>query len=126
MHIEFKMTDDILIVSAFGELDHHTAQTLRQQVDEAMNTFKCKNLVLDFAQVGFMDSSGIGVVLGRYNKVKEKKGEIYLTGCSFYVEKILYMSGVFTIINQEKQVEDAIDKIKGQEQLRMEVKGNEQ
>ena len=121
MHLKFQMTDDILIASAFGELDHHSAGTVRDEIDQTMEAFKCRHLVFDFEKVTFMDSSGIGVVLGRYNKVTKKGGRIFLAGCSEFVEKILYMAGVFTVVDKQRTVGDAICLLKGQEQLEMEV-----
>lgn len=121
MHLKFHMTDEILIASAFGELDHHSATAVRDEIDHTMESFQCRHLVLDFEKVTFMDSSGIGVVLGRYNKVTKKGGRIFLAGCSEFVEKILYMAGVFTVVDRQKNVEDAISLLKGQEQMQMEV-----
>lgn len=116
MQISFQMTDDILIASVCGELDHHSASTIRDEIDHTMDTFQCRNLILDFDGVTFMDSSGIGMVLGRYNKVKEKQGEIILAGCSEYVEKILSMAGIFTLISKEMTAETAIGILKQQNQ----------
>lgn len=121
MQSSYQVTEDILIVSVSGELDHHHAGKLRDDIDEAMGAFHCRYLVMDLEKVTFMDSSGIGVVLGRYNKVLQKGGSLILTGCSEYVEKILYMAGVFSVIKKEKNTEDAVLSLKGQEQMRMEV-----
>lgn len=121
MQSSFQVTDDILVVSVSGELDHHFAGKLRDDIDEAMGAFHCRYLVMDLEKVTFMDSSGIGVVLGRYNKILQKGGRLVLTGCSEYVEKILYMAGVFSVIRKEESTEDAICSLKGQEQMRMEV-----
>lgn len=121
MQSSFQVTDDILVVSTSGELDHHQAGKLREDIDEAMNAFKCRNLVMDLGKVTFMDSSGIGVVLGRYNKILQKGGRLILTGCSEYVEKILHMAGVFTVIEKENSAQDAVCKLRGQEQMRLEV-----
>lgn len=121
MHLKFQMTDDILIASAFGELDHHSAAAVRDEIDRTMEAFHCRHLILDFEKVTFMDSSGIGVVLGRYNKVTKKGGRVFLAGCSEFVEKILYMAGVFTVVDKQKNVEDAICLLKGQRQMQMEV-----
>ena len=59
MHLKFQMTDNILIGSAFGELDHHSAGAVRDEIDETMEAFQCCRLTMDFAKVTFMDSSGI-------------------------------------------------------------------
>ena len=121
MHLKFQVTDDILIASAFGELDHHSAVAVRDKIDEKMESFSCRHLIFDFEQVTFMDSSGIGVVLGRYNKVMKKGGRIFLAGCSAFVEKILYMAGIFTVVDRQRTVEDAMCLLKGHKQMTTEV-----
>jgi stage II sporulation protein AA (anti-sigma F factor antagonist) len=68
-----------------------------------------------------MDSSGIGVVLGRYKKIKRKGGKLYVTGCSDYIERILHMAGVFNVTEKKDTVEDAVWLLKGHEQLELEV-----
>ena len=65
-------------------------------------------MILDFSQVSFVDSSGIGVVMGRYNKVKEKGGSILIAGCSEYLRTILFLSGIFTIIEESASAEEGI------------------
>jgi len=117
------MVDDILIASITGELDHYGAATTREEIDKTIDIFCSKHLVLDFKNVSFMDSSGIGVVMGRYNKVKARDGKIYITGCSAYVKKILEMAGIFTIADLSESANDAICSIQGRmpEQMTMEV-----
>ncbi len=109
-YLDFKMKDDALIVSIVGDLDHHQATQAREEIDRTMEAFKSKNLIMDFSKVEFMDSSGIGVVMGRYNKVKEKKGEILITGCSKYVKLILEMAGIFTIMDCCESLDEALGK----------------
>ena len=121
MQSSFQVTDDILVVSISGELDHHHAAKLREDIDEALSAFHCKYLVMDLEKVTFMDSSGIGVVLGRYNKLLQKGGRLMLTGCSEYVEKILFMAGVFTVIEKEDTAEAAVWRFRGQQQMQLEV-----
>ena len=48
MHVKFQMTDDILIASVFGELDHHSAAAVRDEFDQTMEAFQCRHLILDF------------------------------------------------------------------------------
>lgn len=121
VEVVFRIADDILIACIKGEVDHHSAAPLRCSIDKAMKAFNCSNLVLDFSGVEFMDSSGIGVALGRYKKLKKSGGEIYISGCSPYIEKLLDMAGVFSIIPRADTFEDAALSISGQEQLCMEV-----
>jgi stage II sporulation protein AA (anti-sigma F factor antagonist) len=121
MQSSFQVTDDILIAVAYGEIDHHTASKLRDEIDEAMTAFHCRHLILDMKRVSFMDSSGIGVVLGRYKKIKRKGGKLYVTGCSDYIEKILHMAGVFKVTEKKDTVEDAVWLLQGREQMQLEV-----
>jgi stage II sporulation protein AA (anti-sigma F factor antagonist) len=121
MQSSFQVTDDILIAVAYGEIDHHTASKLRDVIDEAMTAFHCRHLILDMKRVSFMDSSGIGVVLGRYKKIKRKGGKLYVTGCSDYIEKILNMAGVFTVTEKKDTVDDAVWLLQGREQMQLEV-----
>ena len=121
MQSSFQVTDDILIAAAHGELDHHSAGKLREEIDEAMTAFHCRHLVFDLKRVTFMDSSGIGVVLGRYKKISKKGGTLYLTGCSEYIEKILHMAGVFLVIEKKNSIDDAVWMLRGQQQMQLEV-----
>jgi len=119
MHLDFSMTDDILMAHIWGELDHHGAKKAREGIDQTIDVFCSKHLVMDFSGVSFMDSSGIGVLMGRYKKVKDKGGKIYIAGCSEHVRKILEMAGIFTIIDQSVNTDDAICSIQGKIPMQM-------
>lgn len=108
MHILNEMTDDILIARLEGELDHHSAAEVRAAIDETLDAFCGKHLIFCFEKVTFMDSAGIGVVMGRYNKVKETGGTVFVADCSEYVDRILSMAGIFTIAVRCNTVEEAI------------------
>ncbi len=86
-----------------------------------MKEHGCRDIVLDFSDVDFMDSSGIGVVLGRYKKLVKKGGRVYVAGCSNHMEKILDMAGVFSVAGKAADSEEALSLMDGQEQIRMEV-----
>lgn len=121
MEVIFRISGDILISCIKGEVDHHSAMPLRQAIDKSMKAFQCSNLILDFSGVEFMDSSGIGVVLGRYKKLNKSGGQIYISGCSSYIEKLLDMAGVFSIVPKAADFDSAAALINGQEQICMEV-----
>ncbi|MBE6034673.1 anti-sigma F factor antagonist [Aminipila sp.] len=122
-YLDFQMKDDVLIVSIVGDLDHHQATQAREEIDRTIEAFKSKNLIMDFSKVEFMDSSGIGVVMGRYNKVKERGGEILIIGCSKYVKLILEMAGIFTIMSCCESLNEALEKFQLLDE-QMEVSGN--
>lgn len=106
MGVNFKTQDKTLIAFISGEVDHHTAMSIRYAIDKAMVNLECINLIMDLSKVSFMDSSGIGLILGRYKKVNKMSGQIYISGCRRHVEKVLSMSDVFSLIPKYDNYED--------------------
>lgn len=84
-----------------GELDHHAADDVRQQLDRELSRRRAGKVVLDMSRLTFMDSSGIGVVLGRYRKVKETGGRLTVRGLSERMDRILRLAGIYTVIDRE-------------------------
>lgn len=117
MGITFEMIDDILIAVLSGELDHHSSVETRETIDRTFDTFQAKHLILSFDGVTFMDSAGVGVVMGRFNKVREKKGKLAVASCSEYIDRILGMAGIHTIAKNFPTAEEAIKALreKGEE-----------
>lgn len=109
MGILIEKNGDALLVYLSGELDHHSAAEVREAVDRALLKSGARNLIFCFKQVTFMDSAGIGVIMGRYNKVKENGGVVYVTACGEYVRRILSMAGIFTIAEYRNTEEEALD-----------------
>lgn len=91
-------------ITAFlaGEIDHHTARLTRMDIDEAVLNLKPKKLVLDFKDVTFMDSSGIGLVMGRYRLMQEVGGEVRVTNVSAHIRKVMRLSGLDKLAVIEK------------------------
>ena len=98
VEIKFREEDSTLLASIEGEIDHHTAQNLRERIDEAIIVFKPENTVLDFSGVTFMDSSGVGLVMGRYKLAKLYNGKTYLKVSEGRIKKILMLSGLKTLV----------------------------
>ena len=109
MEVFFKVLDDILIARVKGDVDHHNAAPVRNAIDTSMEAFGCKNLIMDLSGVDFMDSSGIGVVLGRYKKLARSGGRLCISGCTGHMEKVLNMAGVFTLVPKEQELQGAVD-----------------
>jgi stage II sporulation protein AA (anti-sigma F factor antagonist) len=97
MEITFEMIDDILISVLSGELDHHSSGEIREDIDHTYDTFQARHIILSFEGVTFMDSSGVGLIMGRYNKTRERKGKIAVAGCNEHIARILEMAGIYTI-----------------------------
>jgi len=77
-----------------GEIDHHTAKALREDIDNAAQCARPKRLVLDFSEVGFMDSSGIGLIMGRYRLTQEWECQVELTGASPSIARMIRLAGL--------------------------------
>lgn len=85
---------DVTTVYLSGELDHHGAGKLRDQVDLSIERAKPKQLVLDFSDINFMDSSGIGFVMGRYRLMQQLGGSLKLAGLSPRMERVMKLAGL--------------------------------
>ena len=111
MHIKFSNKGSTLIASIHGELDHHSIEYVREKIDaEIMKTIN-KNLIFDFSKVNFMDSSGIGVIMGRYKNIKKINGQAALVNVNLHIKKILEMSGILKIVPIYDNIEHAINKM---------------
>ena len=98
MIFQYELKDNSLRVMVPKELDHHSSIDLRSQTDMLLQTYHVKNLVFDFKDTEFMDSSGIGVIMGRYKRIYMLGGEVCAVHTSEGMKKILTMSGVTRIM----------------------------
>ena len=77
-----------------GEIDHHSAAQMREKIDESVIQSGAKTLVLDFSLVTFMDSSGIGLVMGRFRLMQENGGELVLQNLPAPLRKVMKLAGL--------------------------------
>ncbi len=103
--IEIKRSGKRVIAELSCEIDHHTAKILREATDSAIIEGEVSELVLDFSRVGFMDSSGIGFILGRASLCKEKEILVIVKGLSPDVKRLVRMSGIERIKNIKLEAE---------------------
>ena len=108
MQIIFQTIENVLIVKILGELDHHGAEQIREKIDSKIKAANLKNLILDLSELKFMDSSGIGIIIGRYKLVKSIGGHLMLVTGSKSIDKIIKMCGVEKIIAVKDNVNDAL------------------
>ncbi|QOR65344.1 anti-sigma F factor antagonist [Cytobacillus suaedae] len=100
--IELEVKNNVLCIRLAGELDHHTAEELRQQVTSKLEENKINHIILNLEKLSFMDSSGLGVILGRYKQIKNNGGEMVVCSISPAVKRLFDMSGLFKIIRLEQ------------------------
>ena len=94
MSIELNVTGEVLTARLGGELDHHTAKGMREAVDCALELNMPSLLILDFGEVSFMDSSGIGLVMGRYRKLAKTGAELHIVNTSPTIYKMMKLAGI--------------------------------
>ena len=94
MQLTITPRGDHLTAALRGELDHHSAGDLRQKIDAALLRRGCTRLELDLSGLTFMDSSGIGLIMGRYRLLRERHGTLTVTGASPRIESLLRMAGM--------------------------------
>ena len=90
-------TDNLIIVRLRGDLDHHVAREIKDEIDGLIILKRINRIAFDFRNVGFMDSSGIGLIMGRYKKIKSMDGEIYVSNLGVAIQRIFKLSGLFKI-----------------------------
>lgn len=104
----FIVKEDVLIVRLAGELDHHEAEKLRTEWQTMIQENSIKHVVLNLESITFMDSSGLGVILGRYKEVLELGGEMIVCSVQGPIERLFEMSGLFKIVRLEESEEFAL------------------
>lgn len=111
MFISFDRKDAILVVTLVGEIDHHSAEVVRIKIDNKIDELGSQNIIFDFKEVNFMDSSGIGVVMGRYRKLLATGGKACVINLKPQIKKIFELSGLFKIIQEYEDVQSAVSSL---------------
>ena len=93
-YVTIDIQENFMVAHLFGELDHHSVQPLRQEIDSMALQNQPNELVLDFGGVTFMDSSGIGLVMGRYKLMQELGGTLRLTQLSSSIRRVMMVAGM--------------------------------
>ena len=99
MQIKYLEKDKLLFFSLEEEIDHHTTKDLRRKMDYEIERHMTKKVIFDFNSVSFMDSAGIGLLLGRYKIVNMLGGEVALINVKKSVKKVLDMCGILKLIH---------------------------
>ena len=98
MQIKSRIHKNVLYVLLCGELDEHSASYSRMTLDEIFSGDSFEKIVVDLSELVFMDSTGIGVLIGRYKRMKDKNIPIFIANPSKHAEKIFKMTGLFEIM----------------------------
>ena len=98
MNCKYIQEDKLLLFQITEEIDHHFAEEIRRKADYEITRYMPRKIVFDFNKVTFMDSAGIGMLIGRYKVAKMLGGTIELINVKPSIKKVLEMSGVLKIV----------------------------
>lgn len=94
MGVKISANKNIATALLEGDIDHHTAKPMRETIDSFVERMHPKLLELDFSKIQFMDSSGIGLIMGRYRLMKQLNGSVKLINVPDRIEKVIKLSGL--------------------------------
>ena len=112
MNLKIETLGNSLIVKLAGELDHHSSESVRMKIDNSYKGNNLTNMVMDLNDLTFMDSSGIGLIMGRYAHTLEKNGILLIACDNERIKRILDMAGLLKIIKLYPSLDSAIKNIK--------------
>lgn len=112
MNSDIRVIKDIMVVRLKGELDHHSAFNVKNQIESYLDKVSIKKILFDFKDINFMDSSGVGMIIGRYKTVQKRGGKIGVVNLSDRVKKIFEMSGLFNLIPYFSDEKEAFGKLR--------------
>lgn len=111
LQIELEHVRKALVVRLRGELDHHSAETVRSKMEEAIAKGMATHVILSLKELNFMDSSGLGVILGRYKQITAKGGKMVVCDVSPTVYRLFEMSGLFKILAFQETERQAVSSL---------------
>ncbi len=103
MDEDFKVIDNYLMIKMPTEIDHHKSVDISKRADRYIVSKKVGNVVFDFERTTFMDSSGVGIILGRYRKISCFGGKVYAVNVGSRIRRLFLMSGLEDIVELIEQ-----------------------
>ncbi|TFB23916.1 anti-sigma F factor antagonist [Filobacillus milosensis] len=108
---QFEKREDVLLVRLIGELDHHEAEKLKEEWKHQLQDTSIKHVVINLEKLAFMDSSGLGVFLGRYKEVKQLNGEMVVCAYNASVKRLFELSGLFKLVRTANNEDAALERL---------------
>ena len=111
MEIKLLGNKKAILIKADSEIDHHNAEKIRKAADIKIKSSNAINVIFDFSKVDFMDSSGIGVIMGRFKIAKLLGGKVVIFGVKKQVSRLLEMAGIDKIITFCRNLDESVNKL---------------
>ena len=110
--MKFEVINQCLVITVGKEIDHHSAETIREKADDYISRNYVKSILFDFGKTEFMDSSGIGMIMGRYRQVKGIGGNVGIVNTNKNIDRIVLISGLHRVVHTYDSFENAIKSLK--------------
>lgn len=108
MVLDYRIISHSLILRVGDELDHHEAKKIKTLTDTVFKKGTARNIILDFSDTKFMDSAGIGMMIGRYRETDLHGGKLCIVNPSKNIERLVQISGLYTLVYAFKTMEEAL------------------
>ncbi|MCL6631257.1 MAG: anti-sigma factor antagonist [Alicyclobacillus herbarius] len=108
MAMQLEVHNGVIVVRLDGELGHHEVESIRNQIESALNKTGYQGLVMSFRDIDFVDSSALGLILGRYKSVTERRGKMALCEVNAPLARLFELSGLKRILPIAGTVEEAL------------------
>ena len=105
---EIKISSQNVLVKFSGDIDDSVCPIYKEEISNQIKVNKNKDFVFDFKNVTFIDSSGIGFILGRYNQLKGYKKKLYVSNTNSQIKKLFKISGIYSIVNELNEEKEGI------------------
>ena len=111
LFVKFEIIKNTLVVYLTGELDHHSSEEVRVKIDDEVDRNQINKIILDFTDVTFMDSSGIGVIVGRFKKISSRDGNMCIANVNNRLYRVFELSGLFKVIKSYSSIREALNNV---------------
>ena len=113
MDVKFGMRGRCLVAKPVGEMDHHTCERIRVRIDREYDEQGALHMIMDLKGIDFMDSSGIGLIMGRYRKASMMGGRVVLIHVSSKLDRVFALAGLYNILEKAPDITAAIGLLQG-------------
>lgn len=110
LKVKVVVKNNCIIAEVSGEMDEHTTADLKLRMYDLLKNYRVTNVLFDFDKLEFIDSTGIGVLLSVYNRIKYN-GKIYLTRVNRNIEKVVLLTGLYKICEIICTKEEALEQL---------------
>ncbi|MDD4371300.1 MAG: anti-sigma factor antagonist [Anaerostipes sp.] len=101
MATQYQVNGKKLYIKLDGELDHHLAEKVKYQCELILRSYFIKEIIFDFEHSDFMDSSGVGLILGRYQKIHAVGGKVSVMHMNNTIRRVVHMAGLHGVIEEK-------------------------